>query len=150
MRNLIRAVLFAITIIPVNAEENSDVKQDYAAYEAVSKIGVEMFFEAYKKNGPIIRTSAMLRACGHDGLATAVEAKHQDRQFTQIIGDMLKNGRFKDLPFSAVLSAQNAANVMLVGYEAGYKDAVALSFHFPQGKAQICAATLKAADEILK
>jgi hypothetical protein len=144
------ALLCALTAFSVAQEKpNSQDKQDdqdYAAYEATFRLGRELF---YKQDGAFVRTAAILRACHQDGLAKAVEAK-TDPHFTNELTKMIDEGRFRDLPFHTVLSVQNIAQGIRLGYAIGYGEATMLGLGFARRKNDLCGAAVKDANEILK
>jgi len=124
--------------------------REYVAYQAAGRIGAEMFLAVYKKDGFGLRTAAMLRACGQDGLAKAVDAKLSDPRFEKELDRMIKEHRFADLPPYTIGSAQSVANAMRTGYEAGYREANGLTLTMPDGKDFLCAVATRNANEILK
>jgi hypothetical protein len=124
--------------------------QAYTVYEAAGRLGTQMFFTVYKKDGFGLRAASMLRACGQDGLARAVDAKQSDPTFKNELTTMISDGRFRDLPNYAILSAQNVANAMRAGYVSGFQEANKLALSLPSGKEYLCEVAVKSANEILK
>lgn len=127
MRTVIcAALLCSLTAFSVAQEQpNSQDKQDaqaFAVYEETFRLGKELFLANYMQDIPVIRIAALLRVCGQDGLAKAVEAKQKDPQFNNELTKTLE-GRFHGLPSYAVLSVQNIANGMRLGYAIGYREA---------------------------
>jgi hypothetical protein len=150
MRVMVYAISFILAAVSAVAEEQSKPQSghEYEVYKAVGVLGTQMFYEVYKNENINIRTYALLLGCSQKGLANAVRAKRKDPTFETVLRNMIEADRFHGLPPYAVLSAQNAANAMLVGYELGYGDA--LSLVGSNGKADACAAAVKIADDILK
>jgi hypothetical protein len=134
------------------AQEQGDKDQEaMREYNEVGKIGMEAFQEGFKVNSVVMRTSAMLQACGQDGLARAVLARQQDPKFLNVLRGFLKVGRFDNLPESALFSAQNVANGVRLGHEIGYEQAVSHIIGSDNAiKAVVCDAAIQSANDILK
>jgi hypothetical protein len=145
--------LMALSAAQAQAQPDEQKKVDaqaYAAYEAAGDLGAEIFAESLKHDRPLVRVVAVLEACDQMGLANAVREKDTDRKFDVEISKMVSEGRFKDLPFSVLLSAQAVANGLRAGYEIGYREATQLAHSNPAYKANVCAAAVKGADRLLK
>ena len=91
------------------AAAQAESTDNFESYSIATDLAVEVFFIFLKTNGAAVRVAAGLNACEQKGLAKAVENTIKDRKFLDILSQRIKEGKFKDMPHSAVFQVQSAA-----------------------------------------
>jgi hypothetical protein len=140
MQIFVCAILFLFMTVFAAAEEQP--------YRDASKFAMRAFYEHLKKNGPILKDAEMLRLCGREGLAKAVEAKEQDLMIA------LEKTAFEhpealavehiDLDTAIVVST--SIRVMFIE---GFKQGAKMVLDTPHGKEIMCNVAVKIANDIL-
>lgn len=124
--------------------------EEFATYERSNEIGRQMFYERYKAEGLVMRTTILLEHCGQDGLANAVKAKETDRSFADALSKRAQQGEFYGQPNWSFLLAQSSASSLTVGYQLGFMEALRIFVDNPATRKSACDVAIKSANQILK
>jgi hypothetical protein len=120
----------------------------YATYKKAQVVGSKLYQDFMRINGRFIRASVVLKWCGKDGLAQAVEAKITDRNFQLALLRAIDENQFEGDDSEILTQTQNVANATVVGYTFGYQ--AGLSLRGDKIRNEICDAAPEMANQILK
>ena len=118
---LAMGVVLSLIELSAAQGQTNEQEKDFAVNKAASEIGIEMFLEIVKREGALIRTSALLEGCDQKGLSIAVAEKIKDRDFAIELQKMILEGRFNNLPTYALHTAQAVARYMGSAFQIGYR-----------------------------
>jgi hypothetical protein len=150
MENHLRHLAVSIWLLlvsPAAFPADNSMPRNLQGFETAQKAGFDVYFKAYKRFGRIWRVSTALQKCELPGIMKAVQAK--DETFTDALKYFTDNIDGSLDPEYQVPVALSTFMAHKTGYIMGYIDGSSTDYSDPMRKKDVCAVTLKIANEIL-